>query len=150
MFVNIQEIIFFKYIFYVGPTFVGHLFDHHLWSLFQSVVCIIIYILMKDHCISDPSHFGIERFYNILCSSSFLPEWDLNMGLSRIAVFQDCKATALTTQPPRLDSSLSITVLLFSQRKDNDFKSSFTLFLGEIVSQDWPPQYKHMQEEKYV
>ena len=27
----------------------------------------------------------------------------MNLGPSRIAVFEDCKATALTTQPPRLD-----------------------------------------------
>ena len=35
----------------------------------------------------------------ILC-----PKRDLNLGLSRIAVFEDCKLTALTTQPPRLVS----------------------------------------------
>ena len=31
------------------------------------------------------------------------PKQDLNLSLSRIAVFEDCKATGLTTQPPRLD-----------------------------------------------
>ena len=32
---------------------------------------------------------------------------DSNLGLSRIAVFEDCKATALTTQPPGLDYKVS-------------------------------------------
>ena len=32
----------------------------------------------------------------------FDSERDLNLGLSRIAVCVDCKATALTTQPPWL------------------------------------------------
>ena len=36
----------------------------------------------------------------ILC-----PKQDLNLGPSRIADFDDSKATALTTQPPRLDKS---------------------------------------------
>ena len=31
------------------------------------------------------------------------PKWDLNLGLSRIAVFEDCKAIAPTTQPPQKD-----------------------------------------------
>ena len=31
------------------------------------------------------------------------PKRDLHLGLSRIAVFEDCKATALTTQPPLLN-----------------------------------------------
>ena len=31
-------------------------------------------------------------------------ELDFNLGPSSIAVFEDCKATALTTQPLRLDS----------------------------------------------
>ena len=31
------------------------------------------------------------------------PKQDLNLGLSRIAVFEDCKATGLTTQPQWLD-----------------------------------------------
>ena len=41
----------------------------------------------------------------ILC-----PKGDSNLGLSRIriAVVEDCKATALTTQPPRLDGILTL------------------------------------------
>ena len=31
------------------------------------------------------------------------PAWYSSLGPSRIAVFEDCKATALTTQPPGLD-----------------------------------------------
>ena len=47
----------------------------------------------------------------ILLSNQYLsPEHDSNLGLSRIAVFEDCKATALTTQPPWLDP----VVVLFS------------------------------------
>ena len=42
------------------------------------------------------------------------PEWDSNLDPSRIAVFEDCKATALTTQPPRLDNVLSYFVLFLS------------------------------------
>ena len=32
------------------------------------------------------------------------PKQDLNLGGHRMAVFEDCQATILTTQPPRLDS----------------------------------------------
>ena len=32
-----------------------------------------------------------------------LLELDLNLGPSKIAVFEDCKDAALTTQPPWLD-----------------------------------------------
>ena len=31
-----------------------------------------------------------------------MPQAGFNLGQSRMAVFQDCQATALTTQPPRL------------------------------------------------
>ena len=33
------------------------------------------------------------------------PEQDSNLGPSRIAFFEDCKAIELTTQPPWLDAS---------------------------------------------
>ena len=35
------------------------------------------------------------------------PERDSNLGLREIALFEDCEATALTTQPLRLDNSNS-------------------------------------------
>ena len=40
----------------------------------------------------------------ILC-----PKWDLNQGPSQMALFEDCKATAVTTQPPWLDLSERFT-----------------------------------------
>ena len=60
-----------------------HLFKHPLWSVFlPSYTLHITKIILSDWC----------------CSS----ERDSNMGLSRIVVFKDCKATALTSQPPGL------------------------------------------------
>ena len=47
------------------------------------------------------NQYFIQRFY--MC-----PERDSNLGPSRIAVFQDWKATALITQPPRLDDSQTL------------------------------------------
>ena len=41
---------------------------------------------------------GVTIISFILC-----PKQDLSLGPSKIAVFEDCQATALTTQPPRLD-----------------------------------------------
>ena len=35
------------------------------------------------------------------------PKRDLKLGPSRIAVFEDCKATVLPTQPPGLDKNLT-------------------------------------------
>ena len=35
---------------------------------------------------------------------------DSNLGLSRIAIFEDCRATALTTQPTWLDSFSEFTM----------------------------------------
>ena len=49
-----------------------------------------------------------ELFYLINPENGLIilcPKQDLNLGPSRIAVFKDCKATALITQPPRLDAS---------------------------------------------
>ena len=43
-----------------------------------------------------------EIIFIILSNQYRSPEWDLNLGLSRIAVFEDCKASPLTTQPPLL------------------------------------------------
>ena len=52
--------------------------------------------------------FGIiELVFIISSNQNCSPEWDSNLGLSRIVVFEDCKATALTTQPPKLDPFVS-------------------------------------------
>ena len=33
----------------VGPPNIGHLFDHHLWFIFQSVVTQLIVLYFEDH-----------------------------------------------------------------------------------------------------
>ena len=54
--------------------------------------------------------FIMTLFMLLILSDRYLiPEWDLNLGPSRIAVFEDCYATALTTQ---LDYNDSL-ILLF-------------------------------------
>ena len=45
---------------------------------------------------------AMKLFFKISSSKYFSPEQDSNLGPSRIAATEDCKATALTTQPPRL------------------------------------------------
>ena len=35
---------------------------------------------------------------------TFCPERDLSLDYCRMAAFEDCQATMLTTQPPRLDN----------------------------------------------
>ena len=45
---------------------------------------------------------------------SVCPEQDSNLGLCRIAVLEDCKATALTTPPPRLDNKSMNSLRIFS------------------------------------
>ena len=49
---------------------------------------------------------SLKNVMIILCHKQ-----DLNLGPSRIAVFKDCKATALTAQPPRLDQNLKVNEL---------------------------------------
>ena len=54
-------------------------------------------------------------------------EQDSNLGSSRIAVFGDCKATALTTQPPRLDALWRLLYIeIFCQKPSCNFKSVLT------------------------
>ena len=57
--------------------------DENTWLGFKFLIFLVLNLLI----------FNITR----KC-----PEQDLNMGPSRIAVFEDCKATALTTQRPWL------------------------------------------------
>ena len=47
---------------------------------------------------------------------------DLNLGQSRIAVIEDCKAIALTTQPPRLDTEKFVCFIKhFNSNKKCDY-----------------------------
>ena len=39
----------------------------------------------------------------------------MNLGLSGIAVFEDCNATALTTQPPRINTNQIYDVIFHFQ-----------------------------------
>ena len=50
----------------------------------------------------------------ILSNQYLSPERDSNLGLSRIPVFEDGKATALTTHPPQLDINTLKPTLKFS------------------------------------
>ena len=51
-------------------------------------------------------------------------EWDSNLSPKWLAVFEDCKATALTTQPLQLDRIELLIMLIPPLRK----KLSFTYF----------------------
>ena len=50
-----------------------------------------------------PCYFNSVNSFLISSDQYFSPLLDLNLGPSRIDVFENCKGTALTTQPPRLD-----------------------------------------------
>ena len=50
-------------------------------------------------CSQDSSEITLIIYSDLYYS----PEGDLNLGSSRFAVFDNCKATALTTQPPWQD-----------------------------------------------
>ena len=55
------------------------------------------------------SEHGKRTLLFIISSDQYSrPEPDSTLGPSRIAVFEDCKATALTTQPPRLNIFLRL------------------------------------------
>ena len=41
------------FLFYFGFTNVGHLFDHLLWSVFQSVLHTMNTLNFEDHCTKD-------------------------------------------------------------------------------------------------
>ena len=58
----------------------------------------------------------------ILRDRNHSPEQDSNLGLRRIAFFADCKATALTTQPPWLGFKQA----LFGQQISPFFKATTT------------------------
>ena len=50
-----------------------------------------------------PCFLNSVKLFLILGHRNRSPERDSNLGPSRIAVFEDCKAIALITQPPRMD-----------------------------------------------
>ena len=51
--------------------------------------------------------FFSHNFYIMLIS----PEWDSNLGQHRMAAFEDCQATTLTSQPQRLNKSEFFVIL---------------------------------------
>ena len=71
--------------------------------------------------------FALEKANIIVFSHSFYiihlcPKQDLNPGSSRIAIFYECKATALTNQPPRLNNinrSWLFAYLIFCLQMNN-------------------------------
>ena len=42
------------------------------------------------------------------------PEQDLNLGRCRMAIFKECQPSTLTTQPPQLDITISLILVLKS------------------------------------
>ena len=57
---------------------------------------------------------------------------DLNLGPSRIAVFEDCKASALTTKPPQLD--FSCYFLLWQQNRFKNYLAYDNLRSTQVLS----------------
>ena len=76
---------------YVFNNFRAFLSFSTMWMHMQACICW--------------SKYTLKYFSKLIKASSDLyhsPERDLNLGPSRIAVFEDCKAIALTTQSPQL------------------------------------------------
>ena len=61
------------------------------------------------------------------------PERYSNLGLSRIAVFIDCKTTALTTQPPRLVEQPLIRLTCFKGGNKCEVKFDFNMIFFRYV-----------------
>ena len=51
-----------------------------------------------------PCYFNRVKLFIILSNGYESPEQDSNLGQSRIAAYEDCKATTPTTQQPQLDN----------------------------------------------
>ena len=68
-----------------------------LWALMFCTNCMSVQHHRIVLNITSP------KWYDYMC-----PEQNSNLGPSRIAVFEDCKATALNTQPPRLDYRIRV------------------------------------------
>ena len=67
------------------------------------------YVLTRDfvsrfHCVIGTRYwYQLNLIEKTKCLQQYCsPEQDLTLGLSGIAIFEDCTSTALTTQPPRL------------------------------------------------
>ena len=66
--------------------------------------------------ISNQSHKGFSATMDKSSSSkaftkmahTLCPERDMNLGQCTMAVFEDCQASILTTQPPRFDLELKV------------------------------------------
>ena len=57
----------------------------------------------------------------------------MNLGLCRIAVFEDCKATALSTQPTRLSSLKNYIFLPKDILKGYQLDFKFLKFIEDIT-----------------
>ena len=60
--------------------------------------------------VSRPKYWPLSNTSSLLHTC---PKWDSNLGQRRMAVFEDCQATTLTTQPPRLDWQPLIWIQFF-------------------------------------
>ena len=67
------------------------------------------------------------------------PKRDLNLGPSRIAVFEDFKATALTTQPPRLDQ---ISKLVINFHRSIFLEKQYRRNCKKTIWKSWQNQTK--------
>ena len=65
----------------------------------------IFLLLTKDFIYFYSIIANMATFYH---SEKAYPERDLSLGPSRNAVFEDCKATNLTSQPPQLDQVILV------------------------------------------
>ena len=86
---------------------------------FLFLVKVCWFFILHTHALTRKSSLMVTLYHS--------SEQDSNLGSSSIAVFEDCKATALTTQPPRLDALWRfLYIKIFCQKPGCNFKSVLT------------------------
>ena len=117
----------FFFIFYVGPpkesifltTIYGLsvIITHQIYRLHFFIVnpqhtCLDMTIGYHSPFLQQPPWQPYIKAHGCMISQKWYgyinPKRDLNLVPSRVAIFEDCKATTLTTQPPRLDANINI------------------------------------------
>ena len=77
--------------------------NHAILNMLGVLIALTQFNMVSRQRLPSALLLDQEEIFNLISSDQFCsPERDSNRGLSRIGVFKDGKATALTTQPLRL------------------------------------------------